>query len=94
MTTSPDKAITAAHAEKEVLEFLTARTKQSWDPDTDLFADGGVSSLFAMELVMFLEEAFGIVIAGADLRLDNFRTVRRMVELVRRLSTNDLVHGG
>lgn len=51
----------------------------------DIFAVGGLSSLFAMELVVHLEKTFGISITGADMRLDNFRTVASMVELVTRL---------
>lgn len=68
-----------------VLEFLEARTKRSWSPDEDLFASGAVSSLFAMELVVHLEQTFGIEITGDELTFDNFRTVRTMTELVGRL---------
>ncbi|CAM4161073.1 acyl carrier protein [Kibdelosporangium persicum] len=89
MTTSTDRSAepgSAAGAEASLLGFLASRTKKDWDADTDLFASGGLSSLFAMELVVYLEETFDIEIAGADLRLDNFRTVTRMVSLVRRLA--------
>ena len=48
-----------------------------------------MTSLFAMELVVFLEDAFDIEIAGPDLRLDNFRTVRVMTGLVQRLREAD-----
>ncbi|MFD7552801.1 acyl carrier protein [Streptomyces sp. NPDC059816] len=71
--------------EKELLEFLAERTKTAWDADTDLFGDGGLSSLFAMQVVVHLEKTYTIAVRGADLRLDNFRTVRRMAELVDRL---------
>jgi methoxymalonate biosynthesis acyl carrier protein len=71
--------------EANLLGYLETRTKKSWDPELDLFAAGGLSSLFAMELVVHLEKTFGITIGGADLRLDNFRTVKLMGELVRRL---------
>lgn len=71
--------------EKELLDFLEVRTKTAWAADTDLFASGGLSSLFAMELVVHLEKSYGISIRGADLRLDNFRTVTGMAALVRRL---------
>ncbi|MGH3708214.1 MAG: acyl carrier protein [Pseudonocardiaceae bacterium] len=53
--------------------------------DRDLFASGGLSSLFAMELVVYLEKSCDVVIMGTDLRLDNFRTVRAMTALVCRL---------
>ncbi|GAA1959214.1 acyl carrier protein [Amycolatopsis minnesotensis] len=71
--------------EQAVQRFLAARTRTTWEPDRDLFTGGGLSSLFAMELVVHLEQTFGVVIAGTDLRLDNFRTVHAMTALVRRL---------
>jgi methoxymalonate biosynthesis acyl carrier protein len=71
--------------EQDLVRYLESRTMTSWEPDRDLFATGGLSSLFAMELVVHLEKSFGVVIMGADLRLDNFRTVCAMAALVRRL---------
>ncbi|MFF8911600.1 acyl carrier protein [Streptomyces olivaceoviridis] len=68
-----------------ILTFVEARTRTSWDPGADIFATGGLSSLFAMELVVHLEKTFGISIGGADMRLENFRTVDSMVGLVTRL---------
>src|SRR6185295_7185393 len=55
--------------------FVEQRTKVPVARDVDLFADGLVSSLFALELVVFLESRFGVTVGGADLKLDNFRTV-------------------
>jgi len=74
-----------AEIEQHVLRFIEQHTKKSWDPATDLFASGAVSSLFALQLVMALEKAFDVSVAGDDLKLDNFRTVNAMVALVRRL---------
>ncbi|HWH01312.1 MAG TPA: phosphopantetheine-binding protein [Pilimelia sp.] len=74
---------------ERISRFLQERTKTAWAPDADLFASGGVSSLFAMELVVFLEEAFDIEIAGRDLRLDNFRTIQVMTGLVQRLRESE-----
>lgn len=71
--------------EAELIAFLESRTRTSWDENVDLFASGGLSSMFAMELVVHLEQAYGVSIRGGDLRLDNFRTVRTMADLVRRL---------
>jgi methoxymalonate biosynthesis acyl carrier protein len=69
-----------------VRTFLADRLKGPVEPDTDLFATGLVSSLFALELVVHLEQAYGIAVDGPDLRLDNFRTVDAMTALVLRLS--------
>lgn len=54
------------------------------DPSDDIFARGFVNSLFAMELVVFVEATFGFVIPNEDLRLDNFRTPNAVADLVRR----------
>lgn len=74
--------------EEKLLAFLRERTGQGWTVDRDLFAEGGLSSLFAMELVVQLESAFDIEVAGPDLQLANFRTVTAMAELVARLRQN------
>ncbi|MEA2138960.1 MAG: methoxymalonate biosynthesis acyl carrier protein [Solirubrobacteraceae bacterium] len=77
---APESPVQAA-----LLSFLQSRTSTAWDVDVDLFADGGVSSLFAMELVVFVEQEFDVEVGGEDLVLDNFRTVRSMAALVARL---------
>jgi methoxymalonate biosynthesis acyl carrier protein len=70
---------------RNLLSFLEQRTKRAVAADVDLFAAGLVSSLFALELVMHLEQSFGVTVAGPDLTLDNFRTVEAMTALVLRL---------
>jgi methoxymalonate biosynthesis acyl carrier protein len=86
MTPSPDEIPESAGAiEQDLLRYLESRTRTPWAADRDLFATGGLSSLFAMELVVYLEKSFDVVIMGTDLRLDNFRTVAAMTALVRRL---------
>ncbi|MFF2325846.1 MULTISPECIES: acyl carrier protein [unclassified Streptomyces] len=77
--------LTVAAIEQRLGEFLETKTKQTWEPEVDLFASGAVSSLFAMELVVFVEGTFGVAVEGADLAMDNFRTVRAMTSLVSRL---------
>nr|BBM96656.1 acyl carrier protein [Streptomyces kitasatoensis] len=92
MTQTSDQAGSAAGTGQdapgiadELLGFLAARTKSTWEHDQDLFAVGGMSSLFAMQLVVHLEKTYGVTISGADLMLDNFRTVDAMVRLVHKL---------
>lgn len=50
--------------------------------DHDIFAMGFVSSLFAMQLVMFVESEFNIQLDDEDLTIDNFRTIERITGLV------------
>jgi methoxymalonate biosynthesis acyl carrier protein len=74
--------------EPELLAFLHERTGEAWPTDRDLFADGGLSSMFAMELVVYLESTFGVTISGPDLQLANFRSVTAMAGLVSRLRSS------
>lgn len=53
------------------------------EPEDDIFALGFVNSLFAMELVMFLETTFAFTVPNEALRLDSFRSVRAMAALVQ-----------
>jgi acyl carrier protein len=57
--------------------------------DEDIFALGLANSLFAMELVMFIEKTFALSIPNEELRLDNFRSVEAMATVVERLATID-----
>jgi methoxymalonate biosynthesis acyl carrier protein len=52
--------------------------------DEDIFSLGFVNSLFAMELVMFVEKTFGFTVPTEELRIDNFRTIDSIAALVRR----------
>jgi methoxymalonate biosynthesis acyl carrier protein len=74
---------------EHLLHFLVDRTKIEYTPEEDLFAKGGISSLFAMELVLHLEQQFGVAVPGPELRMDNFRTVQAMAALVRRLRSGE-----
>jgi methoxymalonate biosynthesis acyl carrier protein len=50
----------------------------------DIFRVGGATSLFAMELVMFIEKQFGIVLEDNDLERANFATIDALTALVDR----------
>ncbi|MDA3647912.1 acyl carrier protein [Saccharopolyspora indica] len=79
--------MTAEDITTELLDHVQGRTRATVAADQDLFASGLVNSMFAMELVVHLEQAYGVAIAGPDLKLDNFRSVRAMTDLVLRLRT-------
>jgi methoxymalonate biosynthesis acyl carrier protein len=83
--TSAESPAGAAAIQEALLHFLEDKTKDTAAPDQDLFASGLVSSMFAMELVVFLEQSYNVTIIGGDLKLDNFRTVQAMTRLVLRL---------
>lgn len=87
--TSEKAPATTEDIEEAVLGFLEGKTKVVAKPDQDLFASGLVSSMFAMELVVFLEQSYDVMIIGSDLKLDNFRTVHAMTRLVLRLRDSE-----
>ncbi|MBW4666569.1 MAG: acyl carrier protein [Cyanomargarita calcarea GSE-NOS-MK-12-04C] len=53
-------------------------------PDEDIFALGFVNSMFAMQLVLFVEQEFQISIDNEDLEFENFRTINSIANLVER----------
>lgn len=50
--------------------------------DDLIFELGFVDSVFAIQLVGFLEEQIGVSVQDTDLNLDNFCSVNRIVEFV------------
>jgi methoxymalonate biosynthesis acyl carrier protein len=75
-----DNATTIA---SPIREFIVGRFPQvRFGDDDDIFSLGFVNSLFAMELVMFIEKTFEFRIPNAALQIRNFRSVHAMSELV------------
>jgi methoxymalonate biosynthesis acyl carrier protein len=52
--------------------------------DQDIFALGIVNSLFAMQLVLFIEKEFNLSLANEDLDIDNFRSLNAIMRLIQR----------
>jgi methoxymalonate biosynthesis acyl carrier protein len=71
--------------EDAITGFVAEKAMTRPRADQDLFASGIATSMFAMQLVVFLEQTFAVSVAGSDLQLTNFRTVESMAALVRRL---------
>jgi acyl carrier protein len=71
---------------KEKLRSFLARhiAGRSIGDDEQIFAAGFVNSMFAMQLVLFLEKDFKISIANEDLELRNFQTINAMADLIER----------
>lgn len=55
---------------------------QPLNDQDDIFATGVVNSLFAMQLVMFIEKEFCVEIDNDDLDLNNFKSVDAIAALV------------
>lgn len=74
-------------AQDQILGFIRSRFPQvEIGENEDIFQIGFVNSLFAMELVMFVEKTFSVTVPNEELRIDNFRTATSMAQLVDRLS--------
>ena len=52
--------------------------------DEDIFATGYVNSMFAMQLVQFVETHFEITVESDDLDIDNFRSIDALAAFVER----------
>lgn len=70
-----------------IREFLENHVgHNNFTESDDLFGDGLVNSIFAMELVNFVETEFDVIIDDEELKLDNFRSVDAISKLVTKLS--------
>ena len=52
--------------------------EEEFADEDDIFERGLVSSLMAMQLVLFVEKTLGIRVESEDLDLDNFRSIARI----------------
>ncbi len=77
---------------KTKTKAFMARFFQNLDlqDDQDIFAMGFVNSLFAMQLVLFVENEFGIAVENEDLDIDNFRTINAIASLIERKTASRL----
>lgn len=66
-------------------QFLAQRFRNhDLQDDQDIFALGFVNSLFAMQLIVFVEQEFNIAVDDEDMDIDNFRSVNALTKLVLR----------
>jgi methoxymalonate biosynthesis acyl carrier protein len=75
--------MTTTEIKKRIREFL-ARFFQNLnlEDNQDFFALGFVNSLFAMQLVLFVEKEFGFRVENDDLNIDNFRSIDAITRLI------------
>ncbi len=68
-----------------IRDFLSRSfSNHSFNDHDDVFALGFANSLFAMQLVAFVEQQFAVEIDSEDLEIDNFRSVAAIGSLVGR----------
>jgi len=70
---------------KSVAAFIRRGSRSnSIDNDTDIFASGYVNSLFALEIIVFIEREFSVAVVDEDLELANFRSISAISAMVER----------
>jgi acyl carrier protein len=58
------------------------------DDDDNLFESGIVNSLFAVQLMTFLEKSFNIEVTMDDLSMDNFESINATSSFVQKKQNN------
>lgn len=64
--------------------FVINNENADFSDDLNYFQSGFVNSLFAMRLVNFIEQTFGIEIENDELALENFSTVNNLMRLINK----------
>ena len=59
-------------------------------PDVDLLDTGLIDSIGLVELIVQLEDRFGVSLPMDNLEIDDFRSINRIAGLITRLSTTPL----
>ncbi|THB80119.1 MAG: acyl carrier protein [Desulfobacteraceae bacterium] len=73
----------------KIRQFLTKYIEHNnFNDDDHLFEKGYVSSLLAMEMVVFVEAEFSIQVGNEDLNLDNFKSVDAIAGLIIKKTDN------
>ena len=70
------------NTQERIMAFFKEKGINDITAETDLFKGGYVNSLFALEIVMYLEKEFKIKIKNKDIKEKNFKTVLKIAETV------------
>ena len=67
----------------KIRDFVLAYVKDDQlEDDENMFELGYVNSLFAMQLVMFVEKECGFTVPREELKLSNFQSIDAIVSLI------------
>jgi methoxymalonate biosynthesis acyl carrier protein len=58
--------------------------KADFTDEDNIFQRGFVSSLFAMQLLTYIEQEFHIVVDSEDMEISNFSSVTAIVQLIEK----------
>ena len=76
--------VSRAELVEELRAYFGSIAAAELGSDDDIFALGLVNSLRALEIVVHVEQTYGISVDVEDLDLDNFRTAARAAAYVER----------
>lgn len=77
--------MTTENTKDKIRSFLSQYFKNyNLAEDENIFEKGFINSMFAMQLVMFVEKEFGFKIGPEDLDFDNFKTINAINSLIER----------
>ena len=71
--------------EKQLVHLVSERlleTQPGFDADSNLY-DAGLDSMAIMQLLILIEEEYGVALPDGELTKQNFSTVRRVAGLIR-----------
>jgi acyl carrier protein len=78
-----DLEVGAETVMRKISEFLGQFISETdIDPDVNLFDSGLVNSLFAMQLLLYVEQEFDLQITNEDLDIKNFRSLNALTDFV------------
>jgi len=80
--------------EEEISEFLVkvlgvCSQADALDPDARLVEDYGVDSAGIFELILWLEDRFGVRVEPSDMTLSHFSTIRAAAAFVHKAQRRD-----
>lgn len=69
---------------QQLIDFLSeSRKLHAVDESTILFSDGTIDSVGMIDLIAYLEQETGIEVGQADVTLENFDSIARILAYVR-----------
>ncbi|MFD9903983.1 phosphopantetheine-binding protein [Streptomyces sp. NPDC059063] len=76
--------VTPERIRERTREYLRTSLARTIADDEDIFAAGLVNSLFAAQLVLFVEDGFGITVENDELEIAHFSSVDAVTAFVTR----------
>ena len=69
--------------EQKLRDFFAKFIEEDVDNDTDIFRSGLINSLFAMQLVLFIEKEFHLKVEQDDLDIENFKSIYAITNFIQ-----------